>query len=80
MTDEEILKIIEDAKAATQGAWSTLNGVVIHVESKNYLVNGILFDRDIPHIANCCPANIAPLLEELLVFRNLYETREVRGE
>lgn len=83
MTNEEIRKLIEDAKKATQGGWTIgrtdmesyrMDGIPVHFvyrpfDEERFCIPGEACVVDAQHIANTCPAKIVPLLEELLELR-----------
>jgi hypothetical protein len=72
MSNEEIQKIINAAKLATQGKWesnSFMHGYV-YSDTIDICEFGKICDGE--HIANSCPANIIPLLEELMYHRQRF--------
>lgn len=79
MTNDEIKKLIEDAKAATQGEWVWSNHfTVYHVYpvGDEPIADAIYKAENAQHIANTCPKNIVPLLEELLSTREKLKIAE----
>lgn len=83
VTNDEIRKLIEDAKKATQGEWYIADEYDRYVRHKDTDDRIATMDGgyktsdgenqyvDGRHIANTCPAKIVPLLEELLRLRGL---------